>query len=90
MRAVQAGGLGLSRAAQDRGRRVAARHEATEVSVGEDEVTVVAKTKDGPKAFKGDFLIAGDGGRSLVRKALGVEFEGFHLSRAFSRCRHAL
>jgi len=52
-------------------------HEATEISVGQDEVVVAAMTKDGKKVFKGDFLIAGDGGRSLVRKALDIEFEGF-------------
>ncbi len=52
-------------------------HEVTGVTLGADEVTVEAATPAGPKTFKGDFLIAGDGGRSFVRKALDIEFEGF-------------
>lgn len=52
-------------------------HEVTNVTLAEDEVTVEAMTPNGLKIFKGDFLIAGDGGRSLTRKALDIEFEGF-------------
>lgn len=52
-------------------------HEVTNVTLAEDEVTVEAMTPNGPKIFKGDVLIAGDGGRSLTRKALDIEFEGF-------------
>jgi 2-polyprenyl-6-methoxyphenol hydroxylase-like FAD-dependent oxidoreductase len=48
-------------------------HEVTGVTQREDEVVVEANGK----SFKGDFLIAGDGGRSFVRKALDIEFEGF-------------
>jgi 3-(3-hydroxy-phenyl)propionate hydroxylase len=52
-------------------------HEVANVSLGEDEVTVRCVTAEGERFFKGDFLIACDGGRSLTRKALGIEFEGF-------------
>jgi len=48
-------------------------HEVTSVTQNDDEVIVEANGK----RFKGDFLIAGDGGRSFVRKALDIEFEGF-------------
>jgi 3-(3-hydroxy-phenyl)propionate hydroxylase len=48
-------------------------HEVTGVTQHDDEVIVEANGK----SFKGDFLIAGDGGRSFVRKALGIEFDGF-------------
>ena len=48
-------------------------HEVTGVTQNDDEVIVEANGK----RFKGDFLIAGDGGRSFVRKALDIEFEGF-------------
>jgi 3-(3-hydroxy-phenyl)propionate hydroxylase len=48
-------------------------HEVTGVTQNDDEVVVEANGK----RFKGDFLIAGDGGRSFVRKALDIEFEGF-------------
>jgi 3-(3-hydroxy-phenyl)propionate hydroxylase len=52
-------------------------HEVTKVTMGDDEAVVETTGPLGPKTFKGDFLIAGDGGRSLVRKALNIEFEGF-------------
>jgi 3-(3-hydroxy-phenyl)propionate hydroxylase len=48
-------------------------HEVTSVTQSADEVVVEANGK----SFKGDYLIAGDGGRSFVRKALDIEFEGF-------------
>jgi 3-(3-hydroxy-phenyl)propionate hydroxylase len=48
-------------------------HEVTRVTQREDEIVVEANGK----SFKGDYLIAGDGGRSFVRKALDIEFEGF-------------
>jgi 3-(3-hydroxy-phenyl)propionate hydroxylase len=52
-------------------------HDVTDVTVSDDEVTVEAMTAAGPKTFKGDVVIAGDGGRSLTRKAMGIEFGGF-------------
>jgi 3-(3-hydroxy-phenyl)propionate hydroxylase len=48
-------------------------HEVTGVAQNDDEVIVEANGK----TFKGDYLIAGDGGRSFVRKALGIDFDGF-------------
>jgi 3-(3-hydroxy-phenyl)propionate hydroxylase len=48
-------------------------HEVTRLAQSDDEIVVEA----GGRIFKGDFLIAGDGGRSFVRKALDIEFEGF-------------
>ncbi|HVA13262.1 MAG TPA: NAD(P)/FAD-dependent oxidoreductase [Stellaceae bacterium] len=48
-------------------------HEVTGLTQSADEIVVTANGK----TFKGDFLIAGDGGRSFVRKALDIEFEGF-------------
>ncbi|HEY1505887.1 MAG TPA: NAD(P)/FAD-dependent oxidoreductase [Stellaceae bacterium] len=48
-------------------------HDVTSLKQHDDEIAVEANGK----CFKGDFLIAGDGGRSFVRKALDIEFEGF-------------
>lgn len=42
-----------------------------------DGVIVHAKTADGPVQFAGSWLVGCDGGRSSVRKDLGVEFEGY-------------
>lgn len=40
-------------------------------------VTVTAEGPEGPQTFEADFVMGCDGGRSTVRKAVGVEFEGF-------------
>ena len=48
-------------------------HEVTDLRQDDDGIIVEANGK----TFKGDYLIAGDGGRSFVRKALDIEFEGF-------------
>jgi 3-(3-hydroxy-phenyl)propionate hydroxylase len=53
------------------------RHEVIDLSLGEDEVSLRVASPAGDKTYKGDFLIAADGGRSTVRKALGIDFEGF-------------
>jgi 3-(3-hydroxy-phenyl)propionate hydroxylase len=53
------------------------RHGVIDVAQSEDEVAVGVETPDGKRIFKGDFLIAADGGRSTVRRALGIDFEGF-------------
>jgi 3-(3-hydroxy-phenyl)propionate hydroxylase len=45
----------------------------TGLSQNDDQVTVTANEKP----FVADFVIGCDGGRSLVRKQLGIEFEGF-------------
>ena len=42
-----------------------------------DRVSVSAETTDGVERFEGAWLVGADGGRSAVRKAIGVEFEGF-------------
>jgi 3-(3-hydroxy-phenyl)propionate hydroxylase len=52
-------------------------HTATDIKMTDDGVAVQADTPNGPKTFKGDYLIGTDGGRSLTRKALGFGFEGF-------------
>jgi len=52
-------------------------HDVINVEQSEDEIVVTAATRDGERQFKGDFLIAADGGRSTVRKLLDIDFEGF-------------
>jgi 3-(3-hydroxy-phenyl)propionate hydroxylase len=52
-------------------------HAVTDVAQSEDEVVVRAGTPEGERVFTADFVIAADGGRSTVRKALGIAFEGF-------------
>jgi 3-(3-hydroxy-phenyl)propionate hydroxylase len=52
-------------------------HRVTGVRQTADGVTVAIETPDGPEELVGAYLIGADGGRSEVRKALGIEFEGF-------------
>jgi len=52
-------------------------HAVTGVTQTEDEVVIRAETPDGERSFGADFVIAADGGRSTVRKAIDIEFEGF-------------
>jgi len=47
------------------------------VTQDDDGVAVTAETPDGPAGFRGRWLVGADGGRSAVRKALRVAFDGF-------------
>jgi 3-(3-hydroxy-phenyl)propionate hydroxylase len=50
---------------------------ATGVSQDADGATVTAEGPGGAETFRGDYVIGADGGRSTIRKALDIEFEGF-------------
>ncbi|HEX9194023.1 MAG TPA: FAD-dependent monooxygenase [Burkholderiales bacterium] len=52
-------------------------HDVADVSQSADEVTVIAETPGGTRKFEAEWLVGADGGRSAVRKCMGVEFEGF-------------
>ncbi len=52
----------------------------TQVKTTEDGVAVYV---EGGEAFHGDYLIGADGGRSAVRKAAGIAFEGFTFPEHF-------
>ena len=54
--------------------------EVDTVSQSADHVEIVLKNNE---RHRGDYLIAGDGGRSAVREALGIEFEGFTFPERF-------
>ncbi|RBI86322.1 FAD-dependent monooxygenase [Rhodosalinus halophilus] len=57
---------------------------ADEIAQDEDGVTVGAVREDGSReSFRGRFLIGADGARSVVRKALGVNFEGMTIPEIF-------
>jgi len=52
-------------------------HAVVDVRQTEDDVVVRADTPEGERTFSADFVIAADGGRSTVRKALEIDFQGF-------------
>ena len=49
----------------------------TAVSQHSDSVTVTVAGPNGTETLRGDYAIGADGGRSAVRKALDIEFEGY-------------
>jgi 3-(3-hydroxy-phenyl)propionate hydroxylase len=50
---------------------------AVSVTQDADSVTVTAEGPNGMESFRGDYLIGADGARSVIRGALGIEFEGY-------------
>lgn len=51
-------------------------HRIAAVSQSNDGVVLTAETPDGPVRIEADYVIAADGGRSALRKALDIPFEG--------------
>jgi 3-(3-hydroxy-phenyl)propionate hydroxylase len=68
-------------------RRIAARmrfsSRVTGAEEGDDGVYVQADTPDGPKTYHARYVIACDGASSVLRKSLGVEFDGFTYEEKF-------
>ena len=52
-------------------------HTVTGVTQDDDGVTVSVRDGQASRQERGGWLIGADGGRSTVRKACGIEFEGF-------------
>jgi 3-(3-hydroxy-phenyl)propionate hydroxylase len=49
----------------------------TSLSQSNNAVEITVETADGIRVVKGCYLIGADGGRSTVRKSLGIAFEGY-------------
>ncbi|MPZ55150.1 MAG: FAD-binding monooxygenase [Rhizobiales bacterium] len=52
-------------------------HEVTDVAQSANDVTVTVRGPDGVQRHTGAYLIGADGGRSVVRKACCIAFDGF-------------
>lgn len=52
-------------------------HEVTDFAQTADKVVVTAKTPGGVEHFEAEWLVGADGGRSTVRRVMGVGFEGY-------------
>jgi 3-(3-hydroxy-phenyl)propionate hydroxylase len=52
-------------------------HEVIGVSQGADRIAVTAQTPDGAVEIDAQWVVGADGGRSAVRKCIGVGFEGY-------------
>ncbi|MEO3778499.1 FAD-dependent monooxygenase [Micromonospora sp. B11E3] len=66
----------LEARARELGVVVAYQHEVVGVRQEADTVTVQVATPDGMRLVRGAYLVGCDGGRSTVRKATGISFEG--------------
>ena len=55
----------------------------TDIALHADKVEVQAEGPGGPERFEAAWLIGADGGRSAVRKAAGIAFEGFTYPERF-------
>ena len=55
----------------------------TAIEHGADEVVVGAEGPDGREQHRAAYVIGADGGRSTVRKAVGIDFEGFTYPERF-------
>ena len=52
-------------------------HEVTDVAQTANDVTATVRGPDGMQQHTGAYLVGADGGRSVVRKACGIAFDGF-------------
>ncbi|MFE3059039.1 FAD-dependent monooxygenase [Nocardia sp. NPDC059239] len=64
-------------------------HELTGIEPAGDQVTVTVSAPDGPYPLTARFLVGADGGKSLVRKRIGIEFPGITSDGHVSRVGHA-
>ncbi len=55
----------------------------TSVNASADGVSITVDTANGPQTVAGRYLVGADGGRSTVRKALGIDFEGYTFPERF-------
>jgi 3-(3-hydroxy-phenyl)propionate hydroxylase len=62
---------------QDTGAEMLFDHTVTGVEQKGDRVLVHVEAGGEPRTIEASWLVGADGGRSSVRKALGIEFEGF-------------
>lgn len=58
-------------------------HRVDEIALSEDGVEALVMTPSGAQRFRGSWLVGTDGGRSTVRKSLGIEFEGLTYPERF-------
>lgn len=58
-------------------------HEVSDFTQFDDHVDVMAETPGGRESLRASYLIGCDGGRSVVRKQAGIEFEGFTYPEKF-------
>ena len=59
------------------------RHRVTGVEQNADGVVATVETPEGERVFRGLYMVGCDGGRSQIRKSMGVAFDGFTYEERF-------
>jgi 3-(3-hydroxy-phenyl)propionate hydroxylase len=75
--------LAIARLREMPGAEVHFSARVAEVDAGHGRVEVAVDLPGGKKKFRGAFLVGADGGRSTVRKAAGIRFEGYTFPERF-------
>ena len=53
------------------------------LQIDDEAVAITVQREDGQETVSGSFVIGADGGRSFIRKSLGIAFEGFTWEERF-------
>lgn len=61
-------------------------HEVIDAGQDADSAFVIARTEHGDERLSAPWVVGADGGRSTIRRACGVEFEGFTWPERFVVC----
>jgi 2-polyprenyl-6-methoxyphenol hydroxylase-like FAD-dependent oxidoreductase len=77
----------LEKRARDLGVDIRWGHELTGLNASDDEVAVTVRSAERMYRLDADYLVGADGGRSTVRKSMGIGFPG-HTSPIVSRIAH--
>ena len=75
--------IALERLARHPQARVLRRHEVTGIDQLGERVEVRCMTPEGETTILADFVVGTDGARSVVRKSIGSEFEGYTFPERF-------
>ena len=75
--------IALGRLAHHAHATVLRRHQVTRVTQTGDAAQVEVQTPDGSVTLSADYVVGTDGARSVVRKAIGAQFEGYTFPERF-------
>jgi 3-(3-hydroxy-phenyl)propionate hydroxylase len=75
--------IALDALAKHPGAQVLRGHTVVAVDQDDGGVRATCETADGAVEIRGDYLVGTDGARSVVRKAIGVEFDGYTFPERF-------
>ena len=79
----------LSDRADELGVQIRWGHALTDLRTTDADITATVQCPDGRYELTTRFLVGADGGKSLVRKAMGIEFQGVRVDNRISRFGHA-